>query len=140
MNIGDAAKATGLSSKTIRYYESIDLIIADRLLNGYRTYTNAHIHKLRFVQRARGLGFSIDDCRALLSLYEDKKRASAEVKSIAQKHLEEIEAKINELQDLQETLSHLVEHCAGDHRPDCPIMDGLSGEDDKTPAKTQKLH
>ena len=90
MNIGDAAKATGLSSKTIRYYESIDLIAADRQENGYRTYTDAHVHKLRFVQRARGLGFSIDDCRALLSLYQDKHRASAEVKNIAQKHLEEI--------------------------------------------------
>ena len=140
MNIGDAAKATGLSSKTIRYYESIDLIAADRQENGYRTYTDAHVHKLRFVQRARGLGFSIDDCRALLSLYQDKHRASAEVKNIAQKHLEEIEGKIAELQDLQQTLSHLVEHCAGDHRPDCPIMDGLSGELHEAPAKVAKLH
>ncbi len=140
MNIGDAAKATGLSSKTIRYYESIDLVAADRLENGYRSYSDAHVHKLRFVQRARGLGFSIDDCRALLSLYEDEHRASAEVKSIAQKHLEDIEAKISELQNLQQTLSHLVEHCAGDHRPDCPIMDGLSGEGGEASAKAPKLH
>ena len=139
MNIGDAAKATGLSSKTIRYYESIDLITADRMENGYRSYTEAHVHKLRFVQRARGLGFSIDDCRALLSLYEDKHRASAEVKNIAQKHLEDIEGKIRELQDLQETLSHLIEHCAGDHRPDCPIMDGLSGEQYEVFGKVPKL-
>ena len=139
MNIGDAAKATGLSSKTIRYYESIDLIAADRMENGYRSYTEAHVHKLRFVQRARGLGFSIDDCRALLSLYEDKHRASAEVKNIAQKHLEDIEGKISELQDLQETLSHLIEHCAGDHRPDCPIMDGLSGEQYEVFGKVPKL-
>ncbi|MBV40009.1 MAG: Cu(I)-responsive transcriptional regulator [Rhodospirillaceae bacterium] len=139
MNIGDAAKATGLSSKTIRYYESIDLIAAARMENGYRSYTEAHVHKLRFVQRARGLGFSIDDCRALLSLYEDKHRASAEVKNIAQKHLEDIEGKISELQDLQETLSHLIEHCAGDHRPDCPIMDGLSGEQHEVFGKAPKL-
>ena len=139
MNIGDAAKATGLSSKTIRYYESIDLIAADRMENGYRSYTEAHVHKLRFVQRARGLGFSIDDCRALPSLYEDKHRASAEVKNIAQKHLEDIEGKISELQDLQETLSHLIEHCAGDHRPDCPIMDGLSGAQNEVFGKAPKL-
>jgi Cu(I)-responsive transcriptional regulator len=140
MNIGDAAKATKLSPKTIRYYESINLVIADRLTNGYRDYADTHIHKLRFVQRARGLGFSIEDCRALLSLYEDRNRASAEVKNIAQKHLEEIEAKINELQGLQETLSHLVAHCAGDHRPDCPIMDGLSGTHYETPNVAPKLH
>ena len=108
MNIGDAAKATGLSAKTIRYYEGINLVVADRSGNGYRNYFDAHIHKLRFVQRARRLGFSIDVCRALLSLYEDRNRASAEVKSIAQKHLEEIEAKIAELQNLQQTLSHLI--------------------------------
>lgn len=140
MNIGDAAKATSLSPKTIRYYESISLVVADRLTNGYRDYGEAHIHKLRFVQRARGLGFSIEDCRALLSLYEDQNRASAEVKNIALKHLAAIDAKISELQGLQDTLSHLVEHCAGDHRPDCPIIDGLSGDLRETPKKAQNLH
>ncbi len=140
MNIGDAAKATGLPPKTIRYYEDIKLVIADRLENGYRTYSDAHIHKLRFVQRARGLGFSIDDCRALLSLYEDRNRASAEVKGIARKHLRDIEAKISELQNLQETLSHLVAHCAGDHRPDCPIIDDLAGEFQGMPRDDVKLH
>ncbi len=140
MNIGDAAEATGLSPKTIRYYEGIGLVVADRSSNGYRNYSEAHIHKLSFVQRARGLGFSIDDCRALLSLYEDQNRASAEVKQIAQKHLEEIEAKIDELQGLHETLAHLVDHCAGDHRPDCPIMDGLAGEAANTSAPATNLH
>ena len=140
MNIGDAAKATSLSPKTIRYYESINLVVGDRLTNGYRNYADTHIHKLRFVQRARGLGFSIDNCRALLSLYEDQNRASAEVKNIAQKHLQEIEAKIDELQALRDTLSHLVEHCAGDHRPDCPIMDGLSGADQDTAGDGPSLH
>lgn len=128
MNIGDAARATGLPAKTIRYYEDIKLVIADRAENGYRNYSDQHIHKLTFVQRARSLGFSILECRTLLSLYEDKQRASAQVKAIAEKHLGEIEAKITELQNLQQTLSHLVEHCAGDHRPDCPIIDDLAGE------------
>lgn len=140
MNIGDAARATGLTAKTIRYYEGIDLVVADRSMNGYRNYSDTHIHKLRFVQRARGLGFSIDECRALLSLYEDKNRASAEVKRIAKKHLDEIEAKISELQNLQETLSHLVEHCAGDGRPDCPIIDGLAGSFDEVAEDDRKLH
>ena len=140
MNIGDAAKATGLPPKTIRYYEEIKLIVADRLVNGYRAYSDAHIHKLRFVQRARGLGFSVDKCRALLSLYEDRNRASAEVKAIAKKHLREIEAKINELQNLQEILSHLVEHCAGDNRPECPIIDDLSGEHHDRALMEEKMH
>ena len=140
MNIGHAAKATGLSAKTIRYYEGIDLVVADRSHNGYRHYSDAHIHKLRFVQRARSLGFSIEECRALLSLYEDRNRASAEVKRIAEKHLDEIETKINELQNLQETLSHLVAHCAGDHRPDCPIMDDLTGEFLEISKDDRKLH
>jgi len=140
MNIGDAAKATGLSAKTIRYYEGINLVVADRSGNGYRNYSDAHIHKLRFVRRARRLGFSIDVCRALLSLYQDRNRASSEVKSIAKKHLGEIEVKIIELQNLQETLSHLIDHCAGDDRPDCPIMDGLSGDFNETAADDRKLH
>ena len=140
MNIGDAAKATGLTAKTIRYYEGINLVVADRSENGYRNYSAAHVHKLRFVQRARRLGFSIDICRTLLSLYEDQNRASAEVKSIAKKHLEEIEAKIVELQNLQQTLSHLVEHCAGDQRPDCPIMDDLAGDFREMPDTGRKLH
>ncbi|MDA1101260.1 MAG: Cu(I)-responsive transcriptional regulator [Proteobacteria bacterium] len=140
MNIGDAAKATGLSPKTIRYYEGIQLVVADRAQNGYRHYSEAHIHKLRFIQRARRLGFSIDVCRALLSLYEDPNRASAEVKSIARKHLREIEAKIVELQNLQGTLSHLIDHCAGDGRPDCPIMDNLSAESSALARDDRKLH
>ena len=128
MNIGDAARATGLPAKTIRYYEDIDLVVAQRAQNGYRSYSDNLLHKLRFVQRARGLGFSIDDCRALLSLYEDQGRASAEVKLIAQQHLVEIDAKLDELGTMRRTLAHLIEHCAGDQRPDCPIIDDLSGD------------
>ena len=140
MNIGDAAKATGLPPKTIRYYEEINLISVDRLVNGYRSYSESHIHKLRFLQRARSLGFSIDYCRALLSLYEDQNRASAEVKTIAEKRLLEIETKISELKKLQMTLSDLVAHCTGDHRPDCPIIDGLSGEIHEVIANGEMVH
>jgi MerR family copper efflux transcriptional regulator len=131
MNIGQAAVQSGLPVKTIRYYEDIGLVNATRSENGYRKFSDVDVHKLRFLQRARGLGFSVEDCRALLSLYEDKHRASAEVKSIAANHLHAIEAKIAELQNLRRTLAHLVDHCAGDDRPDCPIIDDLAG---RTPA------
>ena len=129
MNIGDAAKQSGLPAKTIRYYEDIALIVPGRGENGYRVYAPNDVHKLQFVQRARGLGFSVEDCRALLSLYEDDNRASADVKSIAESHLAGIEAKIAELKALHETLKHLVDHCHGDDRPQCPIINGLAGPD-----------
>lgn len=128
MNIGQAAEQSGLPVKTIRYYEEIGLINAGRSDNGYRQFGDVEIHKLRFVQRARGLGFSVEDCRALLSLYEDKHRASAEVKAIASNHLDDINTKIAELQNLRDVLAHLIDHCAGDARPDCPIIDDLAGE------------
>jgi len=126
MNIGDASKISDLPVKTVRYYEDIGLVVAQRSENGYRCYGRQEIYKLHFVRCARSLGFSIDHCRALLSLYEDKDRTSAEVKSIAQNHLNEIEAKITELENLRDVLAHLVRHCAGNDRPDCPIIDGLS--------------
>lgn len=127
MNIGDAARATGLPEKTIRYYEDIGLVRPNRESNGYRSFGDTHLHKLRFLGRARALGFSIDDCRTLLALYEDKDRASAEVKTIAARHLSEIERKIADLRAMQDTLTHLVRHCAGDDRPDCPILADLGG-------------
>ena len=130
MNIGEVADRSGLPPKTIRYYEDIGLIVPDRQGNGYRDYGADDVHKLQFVQRARGLGFSVEDCRALLSLYEDEGRASADVKAIAEKHLQEIETKIEELKGLHKTLKHLVHHCQGDGRPHCPIIDGLAGADD----------
>ena len=126
MNIGDASKIAGLPVKTVRYYTDIGLIVAQRSENGYRSYGDQEISKLCFVQRTRSLGFSIDQCRTLLSLYEDKGRASAEVKVIAENHLEEIETKIVELKNLHEILAHLIHQCAGDDRPDCPIIEGLS--------------
>ncbi|MBT8413406.1 MAG: Cu(I)-responsive transcriptional regulator [Boseongicola sp.] len=127
MNIGQAAEATGLPPKTIRYYEEIDLVRPSRDANGYRAFSEADLHKLRFLGRARALGFSVADCRTLLALYEDDSRASAEVKAIAAKHLDEIAAKIADLKAMEATLSHLVANCAGDGRPDCPILADLGG-------------
>ena len=125
MNISDVAKSTTLPAKTIRYYEEIGLIKPDRGANGYRSFSQTDVHKLQFLARSRALGFSIDDCRALLALYENDARASSEVKAIARRHLEEIARKIADLRGLEATLSHLVETCAGDDRPNCPILEDL---------------
>ena len=130
MNIAEVSDRTGLPAKTIRYYEEIGLIRPDRRDNGYRDFAESHLHKLAFLGRARGLGFSIEECRALMALYEDRGRASADVKAIAQQHLTAIDAKIAELQGMRETLAHLVDCCAGDHRPDCPILADLAGASD----------
>lgn len=127
MNIGTASEKTGLPAKTIRYYEEIGLLSPGRADNGYRDYSANDVHRLRFLQRARGLGFSVEECRQLLSLYGDKNRESADVKAIASAKLVEIDRKLAELAALRSMLSHLVSHCHGDDRPDCPIMDELSG-------------
>lgn len=127
MNIGDAAKGSGLPAKTIRYYEEIGLVHPDRGGNGYRDYSGEDVHRLRFLKRARGLGFPVEECRSLLSLYDDKHRASADVRGMALVRLKEIDRKIEELEGLRATLSHLVEACHGDERPDCPIIDELAG-------------
>lgn len=128
MNIAEVAKRAGLPAKTIRYYEEIGLIRPMRAENGYRAFRETDLHKLAFLGRARSLGFSIEDCRGLLALYEDRGRASADVKAIAQGHLTQIAAKIAELQAMQATLADLVASCAGDARPDCPILQGLADE------------
>ena len=128
MNIGDVSARSGLPPKTIRYYEDIGLVLPDRQENGYRSFRENHLHKLVFLARARALGFTIVDCRNLLQLYEDQSRSSAEVKEIAMDHLHEIEQKIADLRDMQNTLSKLVHSCAGDDRPDCPILESLGGE------------
>jgi Cu(I)-responsive transcriptional regulator len=128
MNIGTAARQSGQPPKTIRYYEEIGLLTADRAANGYRDYSAEDVHLLRFVQRSRSLGFSVEECRQLLSLYTDRDRASADVKAIATDKLGEIDRKIAELTGLREMLGHLVESCHGDARPECPIIDGLSGK------------
>ena len=126
MNIGEVAERAGLPPKTIRYYEDIGLIRPLRSDNGYRAFQKNDLHKLAFLGRARGLGFSIEDCRALLALYDDSARESAQVKRIAEEHLNEIDAKIAQLESMRDTLAHLVEACHGDHRPDCPILKDLS--------------
>jgi len=128
MNIGEVSEAAGLPAKTIRYYEEIGLIAPHRGANGYRRFTEAHRHKLAFIARARSLGFSIEQCRVLLALYEDRGRASADVKAVAQAHLGEIDAKMAELAEMRRVLADLVQACAGDHRPDCPILSGLAAQ------------
>ncbi|HPD90832.1 MAG: MerR family DNA-binding protein [Rhodobacter sp.] len=126
MSISDAARASGLPAKTIRYYEAIGLIRPARNANGYRSFSDADIHRLAFLNRARGLGFSIEDCRALLGLYDDQDRASEDVRRLASAHLARIDARIAELRALRATVAGLVHACAGDGRPDCPILDDLA--------------
>jgi MerR family copper efflux transcriptional regulator len=127
MNIGDAANASGVSAKLIRYYESIDLIPeAGRTESGYRVYTDAEVQTLRFVKRARSLGFSIKQIGQLLALWHDRSRTSAQVRSVALAHIEELETKILELRAMANTLRKLAASCRNDKRPDCPILDDLA--------------
>ncbi|RKF12271.1 Cu(I)-responsive transcriptional regulator [Roseovarius spongiae] len=131
MNIGDVAERSGLPAKTIRYYEDIGLVKPLRSANGYRSFRDRDVHKLAFLGRARALGFSIEDCRNLLKLYEDDGRTSAEVKQIAEVQLDRIDRKIAELTEMRATLAHLVDACAGDHRPDCPILADLAAKEEE---------
>lgn len=127
MNIGEAAAQSGVSAKMIRYYESIGLIAAPaRTEAGYRVYAADEVHTLRFIKRARTLGFSVDETRELLALWRDKTRASADVKRFAEAHIRELETRIAELQGMAKTLRHLAHCCQGDHRPDCPILEDLA--------------
>ncbi len=127
MNIGEAARQSGVSAKMIRYYESIGLIEApQRTQAQYRVYVGDDLHTLRFIRRARHLGFSLDETRALLALWRDKSRASADVKRLAMDHVRDLEAKAAELQAMADTLRHLAETCQGDSRPDCPILSDLA--------------
>jgi len=128
MNIGAAARASGVSAKMIRYYETTGLLpAAKRTANGYRVYDAADVHTLGFIRRARNLGFPVAQIEALLRLWRDRTRASAEVKAIAEAHVEELEAKAAELAAMARTLRHLAHACSGDARPDCPILDDLAG-------------
>lgn len=133
MNIGEASEHSGLPVKTIRYYEDIGLVRPLRSENGYRDFVDTDLQRLKFLQRARSLGFSIDECRELLSLYEDRNRASADVKEITRAKIREVDRKIEELRSLKKVLSQLVTACHGDDRPDCPIIDDLSGGHDHDP-------
>ena len=129
VNIGAAAKATGVSAKMIRHYESINLIpSAGRTDAGYRTYAAADLHRLRFVKRARNLGFPIKEIEALLALWGDRRRSSAKVKALTQKHIGELETRIAEMQAMKAALQHLAHQCKGDERPDCPIIEELAAE------------
>lgn len=133
-NIGEAAALSGVSSKMIRHYESIGLIpAASRTFAGYRLYTDSDIHRLRFIKRSRNLGFPIKQIEALLGLWTNDARASAEVKKLAQSHIDDLESRIGEMQAMQRTLSELARRCQGDDRPDCPILDDLS----RSPAQAQ---
>jgi MerR family copper efflux transcriptional regulator len=126
MNIGQAAKSSGLSAKMIRYYESIGLLqAATRTDSGYRVYSTNDLHTLAFIKRSRDLGFSLEEVGKLLTLWQDRGRASADVKALAHKHIVELNQKIEELAGLRDTLQDLVEHCQGNDRPDCPILKDL---------------
>ena len=127
MNIGQAAAASGVSAKMIRHYEESGVIRAPRRTqSNYRSYADNDVHVLRFVKRARTLGFSIADIKTLLSLWQDKSRSSSAVKRIARTHIDDLQAKIAELQSMVRTLEHLSHHCHGDHRPECPIIEELA--------------
>jgi MerR family copper efflux transcriptional regulator len=139
MNIGEASSASGVSAKMIRYYEQIGLIPnAIRTDSGYRVYSDKDVETLRFIRRARDLGFSVEEMTNLLALWQDRGRESGEVKRIALAHIASIEQRMRELEGMARTLRHLAGHCHGDHRPDCPILDDLaSGEAvEAPPART----
>ena len=127
MDIGRAAKASGVSVKMIRHYEAIGLLPkVARTFANYRVYSANDVHTLRFIRRARTLGFPMQDIRELLGLWQSRGRASSAVKKIARTHVDTLKAKIAELQSMVKTLEHLAHHCHGDHRPECPILDDLA--------------
>ncbi len=138
MHIREAAEKAGLPVKTVRYYDEIGLVVPARRENGYRDYSERDVHVLRFLARARSLGFSLEECRQLLSLYEDKSRASRDVKRLAEARIRQIDRKIEELKNLRATLSRLVEACHGDERPDCPILEGLAGAPEEAIAENRQ--
>lgn len=129
MNIGQVAKQSNVSAKTIRYYESIGLVApASRTESGYRTYSDNDVQTLRFIYHARNLGFSVKEVSMLLDLWRDHKRASGDVKALAIAHIAAVDRKIDELQRMRDTLLDLTHRCHGDERPDCPILEGLAGQ------------
>jgi Cu(I)-responsive transcriptional regulator len=127
MNIGEAARASGVSEKMVRHYEAIGLLHPARQANGYRSYAAPDVAVLRFIRHARDLAFSLEDIRRLLALWRDRGRASAEVRGLAMGHVAALEEKARALQAMAASLKHLAAHCHGDDRPDCPILDGLEG-------------
>ncbi len=138
MTIGQASKASGVSVKMIRYYESIKLIDPPlRTESGYRVYSDSQVHALRFISQARDLGFSVEQMGDLLELWRNRTRASADVKAIALQHVEALQVKVRALQAMSETLMHLAEHCHGDDRPECPILEGFAAAAAPAPRKRQ---
>jgi Cu(I)-responsive transcriptional regulator len=128
VTIGEAAKSSAVSAKMIRHYESIGLLSkAKRTRSGYRLYDETDVHTLRFIQRARSLGFPLETIRTLLALWRNRRRSSGQVKELSLRHVEDMERKIAEMQAMVRTLKHLAHHCHGDDRPDCPILDDLAG-------------
>ena len=128
MNIGEAAAASGVSAKMIRHYEENGFVPkAGRTVAGYRIYRDADVHLLKFIRRARDLGFSLQEIKGLLALWTNRRRASGDVKKMVEKHVKDLDAKIDELQAMRRTLVNLAHHCHGDERPECPILDDLSG-------------
>jgi MerR family transcriptional regulator, copper efflux regulator len=135
VNIGQASKASGISAKMIRYYESIGLVPkTGRTEGGYRDYGDADIHRLLFIRRARDLGFSFERVRELLKLWSDQKRSSANVKAVALAHIDELEVRATQLRQMIKTLRHLAEVCEGDSRPHCPIIEELESGKSPSPA------
>lgn len=138
MTIGQAAKSSAVSAKMIRHYESIGLLPkAQRTQSGYRLYDETDVHTLRFIQRARSLGFPLETIRTLLALWRNRRRSSAQVKDLAQRHVEDLERKIAEMQAMVRTLKHLADHCHGDERPECPILDDLAFSSQKSEVRSQ---
>lgn len=138
MNIGEASKASGVSVKMIRYYESIGLIRSPlRTESGYRVYSDNDVHTLQFISKARDLGFSIEQMEDLLALWRDRSRASADVKAIALEHIEALQEKARALQAMSDTLQHLADHCQGDDRPECPIIEGFAAAEAPEAKKRQ---
>lgn len=127
--IGEAAEVSGLSAKMIRHYESLSLIAkANRSMGNYRVYSENDVHTLRFIKRARSLGFSLTEIETLLALWRSKRRSSQQIKAMAGKHIAELDKKIAEMQSMRNALAQLAQHCHGDDRPECPILDDLSGD------------
>jgi MerR family transcriptional regulator, copper efflux regulator len=128
VNIGVAARRSGVSAKMVRHYESLGLLpVVSRTDSGYRQYSDADIHALQFIKRARDLGFSMAEIAELVGLWHNRRRASASVQRIARKHADDLAQRIEQLQAMQRTLQHLIHCCHGDDRPDCPILDDLAG-------------
>lgn len=131
MNIADAARRAGLTPKAIRFYEAQGLLRPDRASNGYRAFSDADVHTLRFLKRARDLGFSVEECRALLGLYHESERSSAEVKALAESRVAEIDRRLADLTSIRSALAKLAATCSGDSRPECPILEDLAGDSDR---------